>query len=64
MQLKTFERIETQLKFVNPKLKTLSNMLFRLNDKKMSDTLFGQLGFILTFLVDRVGNFKKINVKL
>jgi hypothetical protein len=52
MQLKTFERIETQLKFVNPKLKTLSNMLFRLNDKKMSDTLFGRLGFILTFLVD------------
>jgi len=64
MQLKTFERIETQLKFVNPKLKTLSNMLFRLNDKKMSDTLFGRLGFILTFLVDWVGNFKKINVKL
>jgi hypothetical protein len=53
-----------QLKFANPKLKTLNDASFRFNKEKVSDTSFGRLASILIVLVDRVGNFKRMNVEL
>ena len=40
MQLKVIGRIRIQLTFANPKLKTLNNVPFKLNEEKVSDTLF------------------------
>ena len=64
MQFKEIKRIWTQFKFINPKLKTLNDASFKLNEEYMSDTSFSKLIFILKVLVDRVGNFKKINMEL
>ena len=64
MQLKEIERIWTQFKFINPKLKTLNDALFKLNEEYVSYTSFSKLISILKVLIDRVGNFKRMNVKL
>jgi len=53
-----------RLKFANLKLKTLNDTSFRFNKKKVSDTSFGRLTFDFIVLVDRIGNFKRMNVEL
>jgi hypothetical protein len=40
VQLKEIERIEAQLKFVNPKSKILNDASFRLKEEKVSDMSF------------------------
>jgi hypothetical protein len=62
--IKKIERTWTQSKFVNLKLKTLNNASFGLNEENVSDTLFVRPTSILIVLVDRVDNFKRINMKL
>jgi len=64
VQFKETGRTRTLLKFVNPKLKTINDASFRVNKENMSDMSFRKLAFFLTFLVDRVGNFKQINIEL
>jgi hypothetical protein len=64
VQLKEIERTCTQLKFVNPKLKTINNTSFKLNEENVSDTSFDRVTSVLTVLADRVGNFKQINTEL
>jgi hypothetical protein len=58
VQLKEIKRIGTQSKFVNPKLKTINNALFKLKEENVSDTSFGRPISILIVLANRVGNFK------
>jgi hypothetical protein len=41
VQLKEIERIGTQSKFVNPKLKTINDASFKLKEENVSDTSFG-----------------------
>jgi hypothetical protein len=53
-----------RLKFANLKLKTLNDTSFRFNKKKVSDTSFGRLTSDLIVLVDRISNFKRMNVEL
>jgi len=62
--IKKIGRTWTQSKFVNLKLKTLNNASFGLNEENVSDTLFVRPTSILIVLVDRVDNFKRINMKL
>ena len=64
VQLKEIERTCTQLKFVNPKLKTINNTSFKLNEENVSDTSFDRVTSVLIVLADRVGNFKQINTEL
>ena len=40
MQLKTIERTRIELTFANLKLRTLNDVSFKLNEEKVSDTLF------------------------
>ena len=62
--LQAIGRARMRLKFANLKLKTLNDTSFRFNKKKMSDTSFGRLTFDLIVLVDRIDNFKRMNVEL
>jgi hypothetical protein len=62
--LQAIGRARMRLKFANLKLKTLNDTSFRFNKKKVSDTSFGRLTFDFIVLVDRIGNFKRMNVEL
>jgi hypothetical protein len=46
VRLKEIGNIRAQLKFVNPKSKTLKDTSFRLKEEKVSDTSFDRLTFI------------------
>jgi hypothetical protein len=46
MQLKKIQRIGVQLKFSNPKSKTLNDTSFRIKEENVSDMSFGHLAFV------------------
>jgi hypothetical protein len=64
VQLKKIERTRTQSKFFNPKLKNLNGASFKLHEENVRYISFDRLTSVLTILVDRVGNFKRMNVEL
>jgi len=46
MQLKEIRRIGAQLKFFNPKSKTLNDTSFRIKEENVSNMSFGHLVFV------------------